>query len=108
MDMTQLHRHPPEPQPAPTPVRVAPSIDAASYPMIASDVVVELGCSDARQCTQYNNNNSPMVPGLATVVCVREVRSVGVAMVHDEMRTARHDNDNNTHPSSCGIVSVVG
>ena len=53
-------------------------------------------------------NNSPMIPGMATVVCVREVRSVGVAMVHDEMRTARHDNDNNTHPSSCGIVSVVG
>ena len=49
-----------------------------------------------------------MIPGMATVVCVREVRSVGVAMVHDEMRTARHDNDNNTHPSSCGIVDVVG
>ena len=55
------------------------------YPMAASDVVVELGCSDARQCTQYNSNNSPMRPGLATVVCVREARSVCVAMVYDEM-----------------------
>ena len=62
-----------------------------------------------RDCVHNTTtDNSPMIPGMATVVCVREVRSVGVAMVHDEMRTARHDNDNNTHPSSCGIVGVVG
>ena len=36
------------------------------------------------------------------VVCVREVRSVGVAMVDGEMRTARRDNDNNTHPGAAG------
>ena len=44
-----------------------------------------------------------MIPGMATVVCVREVRSVGVAMVHDEMRTARRDNDKNTHPGAAGM-----
>ena len=42
------------------------------------------------------------------VVCVREVRSVGVAMVDDEMRTARRDNDNNTHPGAAGRWRWVG
>ena len=42
------------------------------------------------------------------VVCVREVRSVGVAMVDGEMRTARRDNDNNTHPGAAGRWGWLG
>ena len=65
MDMTQLHRRPPgTPTPSPFPPRFITwlEIDTALHPVVASDGVVELGRSDARQCTPYNNNNSPMIP----------------------------------------------